>query len=159
MDGRHIKVVGRGRADLLGDPAVLYRAIYHIIKAIKMESLLGPYVAEVELDIRKMGREPLEDEGGVSGVAIISTSHVAMHCWPLREFDPEREMFVLDIFSCRDFEHKPVIDTLETFFKVYGVRVADFKLNYRAYHAPKYLPPEEECPTSSSGSLVDSQSL
>ena len=38
------------------------------------------------------------DEGGVTGICVLSTSHCSIHTWPLRPF------FVMDVYSCRDFD-------------------------------------------------------
>ena len=48
--------------------------------------------------MEKMNVEPFEDEGGVTGIGVLSTSHCAVHTWPLRSF------FVMDVYSCRDFD-------------------------------------------------------
>ena len=38
------------------------------------------------------------DEGGITGIQVISTSHLSLHAWPLQRF------FSLDAFSCKDFD-------------------------------------------------------
>ena len=74
----------------------------------------------VEEDIAKLGREPFEDEGGISVLACLSTSHIAIHTWPLRcEFH-------LDIYSCREFDKEAFIKTLKEHFPNSHVEATDF---------------------------------
>lgn len=98
IEGRHVKILGHG-ADpgLLGNVEHVRRAISDLVDACGMR-VLGLYSHDVEIDIRKAGAEPFEDEGGVTAVGVLSTSHAAIHTWPARGF------FVLDVYSCRDFD-------------------------------------------------------
>jgi S-adenosylmethionine/arginine decarboxylase-like enzyme len=100
MHGRHIKIVGEGAASLLGSPAIIESFLSSLVEKLGMRSLGKPIVHDVEIDIAKLGAEPFEDEGGVTGIVVLSTSHCAIHTWPARN-PPE---FVLDVFSCRQFK-------------------------------------------------------
>jgi len=60
-----------------------------------MEYLDGVQVYKVPLRESRLSNG--EDEGGWSIIAPITTSHMAIHTWPLRG------AFMLDIFSCRPF--------------------------------------------------------
>lgn len=128
MNGRHIKVLGRGDAAKLSDPVVVGGFVRELVARLEMRLLGEPQVHEVEQDIRKLGVEPFEDEGGVTAVGVLSTSHVAIHTWPLREATPSQEMFVLDVYSCRSFKDDVVIDLLES--KLGGVHFARRDLTY-----------------------------
>lgn len=72
-----------------------------IIAALDMKALDKPQVYEVPVDpevlerVKRTGQ--FEDEGGITAIVVISTSHLAIHCWPLQKF------FSLDAFSCKDF--------------------------------------------------------
>jgi len=81
--------------------------VRRITEAARM-TLLRTMTVDVPLDLRALGREPYEDEGGVSAVGVLSTSHVAVHAWPLR-----REAHV-DLYSCRAFHPSPVLDAIVT---------------------------------------------
>jgi len=104
---KHLKVLGKGgNSASLADARCLQYLVEDLVETVGMQLLGDPQVHEVEVDIRKLGREPFEDEGGVSVLACLSTSHVALHTWPLRG------EFHLDIYSCREFEAGPVLGML-----------------------------------------------
>src|ERR1700684_140034 len=96
--GRHIKVLGRGSPELLGSAKTVESTLGELIEILGMRLLGEPHLYEVETEIAKLGVEPFEDEGGVTGVGVLSTSHCTLHPWRLRPF------FVRDVSSCRDFE-------------------------------------------------------
>lgn len=64
--------------------------------------LAPPQIFEVDVDPEVLERMKLtgkfEDECGITGFAVISTSHMSIHCWPLQKF------FSLDAFSCKNFD-------------------------------------------------------
>jgi S-adenosylmethionine decarboxylase len=99
-----------------------------LIGLLGMRMLGEPHLYEVETEIAKLGVEPFEDEGGVTGVCVLSTSHCAIHTWPLRPY------FVMDVYSCRDFEPSAVEQHLAERLGAYDVRVTDlsFALEYEA---------------------------
>src|SRR5271165_1543640 len=117
--GRHVKVLGRGTPDLLGSAKVVENALRELIGILGMRMLGEPHLYEVETEIAKLGVEPFEDEGGVTGVCVLSTSHCSIHTWPLRPF------FVMDVYSCRDFEPALVEQHLAKSFGAYDVQVTD----------------------------------
>lgn len=65
---------------------------------LKMQIIMGPEFLEVELDPSKLESEVFQDEGGITGMCVISTSHMSIHCWPLRK------CFSMDVFSCKTFD-------------------------------------------------------
>jgi S-adenosylmethionine decarboxylase len=101
--GRHVVVDGFVKDAMVFAEANL-RALFHdVVKALDMTILKGPDFVEVPVDPEVLERVQrtgiFEDEGGITGSCIISTSHIAIHCWPLQQF------FSMDVFSCKDFEH------------------------------------------------------
>jgi S-adenosylmethionine decarboxylase len=124
--GRHVKVLGRGSAALLGDAKNVEGMLRELIDVLGMRILGEPHMYEVETEIAKLGVEPFEDEGGVTGVCVLSTSHCAIHTWPLRPF------FVMDVYSCRDFDQSHVEQHLAKKLGAYDVQVTDvsFALEY-----------------------------
>ncbi len=72
-----------------------------LISALEMKPLDKAMVYEVPCDpkilerVKKTGQ--FEDEGGITSIQVISTSHMSLHAWPLQNF------FSLDAFSCKDF--------------------------------------------------------
>jgi len=117
--GRHIKVLGRGSSSLLGDPKNVESMLRDLIGILGMRILGMPHMYEVETEIAKLGVEPFEDEGGVTGVCVLSTSHCAIHTWPLRPF------FVMDVYSCRDFDATQVESHLKERLGAFDLRVTD----------------------------------
>ncbi len=73
-----------------------------LIPRLGMELLDGPRITEVDLD-PSMVQSDLDD-GGITGYCLITTSHLSIHTWPLRN------RFCLDVFSCRRFDPQIVID-------------------------------------------------
>jgi S-adenosylmethionine/arginine decarboxylase-like enzyme len=72
-----------------------------LVSALEMTALDKAMVYEVPCDpkvlerVKKTGK--FEDEGGITSIQVISTSHLSLHAWPLQSF------FSLDAFSCKDF--------------------------------------------------------
>jgi S-adenosylmethionine decarboxylase len=130
--GRHVKVLGRGTAELLGNAKNVEATLRELIDVLGMRLLGAPHLYEVETEIAKLGVEPFEDEGGVTGVCVLSTSHCTIHTWPLRPF------FVMDVYSCRDFDPADVEDHLAKRLGAFDIQVTDvsFALEYK-FDAPK----------------------
>lgn len=120
---KHIKILGKGDASLLGDVSVIHNFIMIAIENLGMRPLGLPTIHDVELDIEKLGQEPFEDEGGISiqilGYDTLSTSHLAIHTWPLRD------EFHLDIYSCRDFDKDYIDSFITDFFRCYKIKSTD----------------------------------
>jgi S-adenosylmethionine/arginine decarboxylase-like enzyme len=72
-----------------------------LINKINMNILAGPYSSKVS----KKGNK------GLSGVAIIDTSHISIHTWD--EKNPA--LIQLDVYSCKEFKKSDVIDCLDEF--------------------------------------------
>ncbi len=117
--GRHIKVLGRGVPTLLGDALNVEKMLRNLVELLGMRLLGDPHMYEVETEIAKLGVEPFEDEGGVTGVCVLSTSHCSIHTWPLRPF------FVMDVYSCRDFDSSLVEKHIEGAFGGYDIQITD----------------------------------
>lgn len=90
-----------------------------LIDVLGMRILDKAHMYEVETEIAKLGVEPFEDEGGVTGVCVLSTSHCSIHTWPLRPF------FVMDVYSCRDFDASTVEKLLADRLDAYDLQITD----------------------------------
>jgi S-adenosylmethionine/arginine decarboxylase-like enzyme len=99
---KHVKILGRSSSPVLADSERVRELVSTLIHVIGMQPLGEAQVHDVALEVSKLGREPFEDEGGISCLACLSTSHVAIHTWPLRG------EFHLDVYSCRTFEDRPL---------------------------------------------------
>jgi S-adenosylmethionine/arginine decarboxylase-like enzyme len=123
--GRHIKVVGEADPDKLNSSENVKSFLADLVKRLGMTMLLEPVTCFVEVEIEKLGREPFEDEGGVTGICVLSTSHCSIHTWPARKF------FVLDVYSCRDFEPWMVLQSLKDVFGLTGSKLTDLTESLR----------------------------
>ena len=77
--------------------------IRSLIKKIDMKLLAGPYSTYVSEKGNK----------GMTSVAIIETSHIALHIWD--EINPG--LMQLDVYSCADFNPKDIFDEINKLFK------------------------------------------
>ena len=76
--------------------------IRSLIRKIEMKLLAGPYTTYVNEKGNK----------GMTSVAIIETSHIALHIWD--ETNPG--LMQLDVYSCADFTPQDVFDEIEKMF-------------------------------------------
>ena len=74
------------------------------IASINMKIMLGPYVAYCNN----------EGNRGITGVAVIETSHIAMHVWD----EPVPALMQIDIYSCAEFNPYLIADKLKKDFDV-----------------------------------------
>ena len=74
-----------------------------LIKKIDMKLLAGPYTTYVSEKGNK----------GMTSVAIIETSHIALHIWD--EVSPG--LMQLDVYSCADFNPLDVFDKVNELFQ------------------------------------------
>ena len=74
-----------------------------LIKKIEMKLLAGPYTTYVS----DLGNK------GMTSVAIIETSHIALHIWD--ETNPG--LMQLDVYSCADFNPQNIFDEVDRVFK------------------------------------------
>ena len=74
------------------------------IASINMKVMLGPYVAYCNN----------EGNRGITGVAVIETSHIAMHVWD----EPVPALMQIDIYSCAEFNPYLIADKLKKDFDV-----------------------------------------
>ena len=77
--------------------------IRSLIKKIDMKLLAGPYTTFVNEKGNK----------GMTSVAIIETSHIALHIWD--EVNPG--LMQLDVYSCADFNPLDVFDKVNKLFQ------------------------------------------
>lgn len=96
IGGTHLILDGklRDNSDLSSENII--QLFDNIVDSLNMIYLTRPVVTPVPLEPNKIETE--EDEGGISVYAQITTSHIALHVWPLRR------AFCMDIFSCKPFD-------------------------------------------------------
>ena len=125
---KHLKVLGRQnkptkQSSKLSDPAMIRDFVLDLIDLLGMQ-ILGPiYIQRVPLDMKKLQKaeraEDFEDEGGVTGFALLTTSHIAFHTWPLR---PE---FHLDIYSCKAYDPEAALASINKYFTGFELKISD----------------------------------
>ena len=76
--------------------------IRSLIRKIEMKLLAGPYTTYVNEKGNK----------GMTSVAIIETSHIALHIWD----ETKPGLMQLDVYSCADFTPQDVFDEIEQTF-------------------------------------------
>ena len=97
--GLHLTMDGFVRSSESLQPQHITQVFDELVEALGMQYLQAPLAAFVPSREERLQTE--EDEGGWSVFAQITTSHIAIHCWPARK------AFMLDVFSCKTFDgHK-----------------------------------------------------
>jgi S-adenosylmethionine decarboxylase len=105
--GRHL-IIEMFDADNLNDADLLESALIQTVEAID-GTLLDCRVVQFPVH-------------GVTGVAIISESHVAVHTWP------EYSYAAIDIFTCNmDVDIQPGIDVMCSYFVPGRIEVVEVK--------------------------------
>ena len=122
----------------MGDAKVVETMLRDLIDVLGMRLLDKAHMYEVETEIEKLGAVPFEDEGGVTGVCVLSTSHCSIHTWPLRPF------FVMDVYSCRDFSTEAVETFLSERLGAYDLQVTDVSASLEYKFADKPARPEAQ---------------
>ena len=74
------------------------------IESINMKIMLGPYVAYCNN----------EGNRGITGVAVIETSHIAIHVWD----EPVPALVQFDVYSCADFDPYKIAEMIKQDFDV-----------------------------------------
>ncbi len=106
-----LEVDGKAPMDVLARPIALQSLIRRVARVAEMR-VLNLSVSDIATDAKRLYNEVFEDEGGFSFLALISTSHIALHTWPLRE------RFMFDCVSCKPFNGDAVVEALVRFLEV-----------------------------------------
>lgn len=81
-----------------------------LVKVLDMQLIWGPKFKSVKIEPKRLTGDVFQDEGGISGVCMIGTSHISIHVWPLRRH------FSMDVFSCKTFDEEKAKKTVERHF-------------------------------------------
>lgn len=81
-----------------------------LVKVLDMQLIWGPKFKSVKIEPERLTGDVFQDEGGISGVCMIGTSHISVHVWPLRRH------FSMDVFSCKTFDEAKAKATIERHF-------------------------------------------
>ena len=80
------------------------------IDSIHMKILMGPYVKYCNV----------EGNRGITGIAVIETSHIAIHVWD----EPNPALMQIDVYSCAEFDVDEIAEKIKSDFDV-------IKLDYK----------------------------
>jgi len=69
-----------------------------------MKILMGPYVKYCKM----------EGNRGITGIAVIETSHIAIHIWD----EPVPALIQMDVYSCADFDPYKIANKIKEDFDV-----------------------------------------
>ena len=74
------------------------------IDSIHMKILMGPYVKYCNV----------EGNRGITGIAVIETSHIAIHVWD----EPNPALMQIDVYSCAEFDVDQIAEKIKADFDV-----------------------------------------
>ncbi len=92
------------------DEKKLKELMLEFIKSINMKVFMGPYVKYCDMPGNR----------GITAVAIIETSHIAMHIWD----EPKPALMQFDVYSCGEFNEKDICNTI---MKDFDIRKIEYK--------------------------------
>ena len=86
------------------DEEILIHWLKEFIDFIGMKILMGPYVKYCKM----------EGNRGITGIAVIETSHIAIHIWD----EPVPALIQMDVYSCADFDPYKIANKIKEDFDV-----------------------------------------
>ena len=127
----HVIIDGYGGdPDQLSDENVVRVILDEVPEIMGMSKITQPKV------LRYVGSKP--EDWGVSGFVMIAESHISMHTFP------ERRLIWADVFSCKDFDPKPVLDAIKTRFSLRKMDVQSLPRNLEPFAPPAPEPPKRK---------------
>ena len=89
------------------DEEQLQNWMREFIESINMKEFMGPYVKYCNMPGNR----------GITAVAIIETSHIAMHIWD----EPKPALLQMDVYSCGEFDHTDICKKLMNDFNIHKI--------------------------------------
>ena len=86
------------------DEEQLTEWLREFIDSIHMKILMGPYVKYCKM----------EGNRGITGIAVIETSHIAIHVWD----EPNPALMQIDVYSCAEFNVDEIANKIKSDFDV-----------------------------------------
>ena len=84
------------------DEEQLTEWLKEFIDSIHMKILMGPYVKYCNV----------EGNRGITGIAVIETSHIAIHVWD----EPNPALMQIDVYSCAEFDVDQIAEKIKADF-------------------------------------------
>ena len=116
------------------DEEQLTEWLREFIDSINMKILMGPYVKYCKM----------EGNRGITGIAVIETSHIAIHVWD----EPNPALMQIDVYSCAEFDVDEIANKIKSDFDVVKLDykylifhhwLVELKLNFLFYHELVHL--------------------
>ena len=89
------------------DEEQLQNWLIEFIESINMKIMMGPYVKYCNM----------KGNRGITGVAVIETSHIVMHVWD----EPTPALMQFDVYSCGDFNHTDICKKIMEDFDIHKI--------------------------------------
>ena len=86
------------------DEEILINWLKEFIDFIGMKILMGPYVKYCKM----------EGNRGITGIAVIETSHIAIHIWD----EPVPALIQMNVYSCADFDPYKIANKIKEDFEI-----------------------------------------
>ena len=86
------------------DEEILIHWLKEFIDFIGMKILMGPYVKYCKM----------EGNRGITGIAVIETSHIAIHIWD----EPVPALIQMDVYSCANFDPYKIANKIKEDFEI-----------------------------------------
>jgi S-adenosylmethionine/arginine decarboxylase-like enzyme len=111
------------------DEAVLTEWFKKFIEEIGMKVMMGPYVKYSHM----IGNR------GITGAAIIETSHIVMHVWD----EPDPALLQFDVYSCGEFDPKTICNKIKKDFNTTKIeyKFLDREHDLKELHTLTFIDP------------------
>jgi S-adenosylmethionine/arginine decarboxylase-like enzyme len=111
------------------DEAILTEWFKNFIDEIGMKVMMGPYVKYSHM----IGNR------GITGAAIIETSHIVMHVWD----EPDPALLQFDVYSCGEFDPETICDKIKKDFNTTKIeyKFLDREHDLKELHTLTYTDP------------------
>lgn len=131
-EGKHIKIQVYGATrEILNAVVSIEKLLLEMVHAAGMRELGKPHVYDIPETLREMDLEPdREEPEGVTGIVVLSTSHVAIHTWPHRGYA------IIDLYSCRDFKEGDAVNVVVDALSPKKIMVYDLSYSLDLPDAP-----------------------
>jgi S-adenosylmethionine/arginine decarboxylase-like enzyme len=127
--GTHLKFKFQANSHILCNELLMRQFLTIMVEEIGARPLCEPIVENVVFNLKKQGVDPYFDEGGISGIIMLSVSHIACHTWPKhdgKKVTDEQGDAVCDVYSCRPFDPDKAEKVIREIYRPSRLQIADF---------------------------------
>lgn len=123
LAGNHYKIVFTAPSEQLRSEEKLFVFLRRAVKAIDCKIVAGPLVATIEESKKPDNAKIWEDDGGISGIVILSTSHIAAHFWTQERYG------VIDAYSCKPYDIAALLEEILRQYEAERWRISDLSFS------------------------------